>query len=220
MPGAAASRARLAARQRQQPSSTANNTSGDISKYAYVEVMACPGGCTNGGGQIKVGDVPALRSAIEDATTSSSPDNINQNHNTTVLSLSSPKNTVVEQREWLGQVDEAYFSSSNDDHDLGHDSTNPNHHHLPPSPPKYDQAEYITNGERRETQIINGLNIPYLRSILDHWSSSTGIPLDKLTCTTYRAVDSDVGKAGKNAEDGTQTERVVEALAGKIGGGW
>ena len=26
--------------------------------YAYVEVMACPGGCTNGGGQIKVDDLP------------------------------------------------------------------------------------------------------------------------------------------------------------------
>ena len=48
--------------------------------YAYVEVMACPGGCTNGGGQIKVEDT--------DAETKS----------------------VLGQKEWLAKVDEAYFS--------------------------------------------------------------------------------------------------------------
>ncbi|KAF8427479.1 putative iron-sulfur cluster assembly associated protein Nar1 [Tirmania nivea] len=30
---------------------------GEEAGYAYVEVMACPGGCTNGGGQVKVDDV-------------------------------------------------------------------------------------------------------------------------------------------------------------------
>ncbi|RPA78715.1 iron hydrogenase [Ascobolus immersus RN42] len=52
--------------------------------YAYVEVMACPGGCTNGGGQIKYDDevIPAER-------------------------------RVENSKEWLARVDEAYFSRPN-----------------------------------------------------------------------------------------------------------
>lgn len=50
--------------------------------YAYVEVMACPGGCTNGGGQIKVDDVPIK------------------------------PGTSMSQKKWLGRVDEAYYSMS------------------------------------------------------------------------------------------------------------
>lgn len=55
--------------------------------YAYVEVMACPGGCTNGGGQTKAEDI--------DST------------------LSSTNNQA--QKEWLAKVDEAYFSMEEDD---------------------------------------------------------------------------------------------------------
>ncbi|MCJ1461531.1 Cytosolic Fe-S cluster assembly factor nar1 [Pseudocyphellaria aurata] len=58
--------------------SNANSTGLD---YAYVEVMACPGGCTNGGGQIKVGDMDA-----------------------------DIKSGALGQKEWLAKVDEAYFS--------------------------------------------------------------------------------------------------------------
>ena len=56
-------------------------------EYSYVEVMACPGGCTNGGGQIKVDD-PVITGR---ATTEVKP---------------GPQ----EQKEWLARVDEAYFS--------------------------------------------------------------------------------------------------------------
>lgn len=55
--------------------------------YAYVEVMACPGGCTNGGGQIKVDD-PVI-SGREPSEVKPGP---------------------VEQKAWLALVDEAYFS--------------------------------------------------------------------------------------------------------------
>ncbi|KFA46544.1 hypothetical protein S40293_09171 [Stachybotrys chartarum IBT 40293] len=57
-------------------------------EYGYVEVMACPGGCTNGGGQLKVDD-PAVM-AREGRVDKPGPQ---------------------EQKEWLAKVDEAYFSS-------------------------------------------------------------------------------------------------------------
>jgi iron only hydrogenase large subunit-like protein len=56
-------------------------------EYGYVEVMACPGGCTNGGGQIKVDDPVIL-----------------ERHGI------SGKPGPQEQKEWVAKVDEAYFS--------------------------------------------------------------------------------------------------------------
>jgi len=55
-------------------------------KMVYVEVMACPGGCTNGGGQIKWDDEAIWKQ----------------------LGLGQP----ASQRELLARVDEAYYSSS------------------------------------------------------------------------------------------------------------
>ena len=135
--------------------------------YAYVEVMACPGGCTNGGGQIKVEDVPLK------------------------------PETAMSQKEWLARIDEAYFSmedESDDDHEGDTAMTDNN-----PSDPG---------------DLINGISPSYVKSVLEHWSASTGIELQKLVTTSYRKVESDVGKVG-----GGENERVVE-LAGKIGGGW
>src|SRR5262249_54796850 len=41
-----------------KPFGSAKRPTGKVAtlEYAYVEVMACPGGCTNGGGQIKADD--------------------------------------------------------------------------------------------------------------------------------------------------------------------
>lgn len=57
--------------------------------YAYAEVMACPGGCTNGGGQVKVDDPFVAQRMQYDS-----------------------KPGPQEQKEWLAMVDEAYFSGS------------------------------------------------------------------------------------------------------------
>ncbi|TPX16740.1 uncharacterized protein E0L32_003681 [Thyridium curvatum] len=57
-------------------------------EHAYVEVMACPGGCTNGGGQVKVDDQVILER--RNLGTKPGPD---------------------EQKALLAEVDEAYFSS-------------------------------------------------------------------------------------------------------------
>lgn len=141
--------------------------------YAYVEVMACPGGCTNGGGQIKVDDVPIK------------------------------PGTAMSQKEWLGRVDEAYYSMSESESENENDDTM-----------SHDDSD---NGEAHELEgrtMINGIDTTRVREVLEHWARTTGISLQKLVSTSYRKVESDVGKVG-----GAENERVVE-LAGKIGGGW
>ena len=138
--------------------------------YAYVEVMACPGGCTNGGGQIKVDDIPLK------------------------------PETAMSQKEWLAKVDEAYFSMEDSSGDEDADAI------------MTDNSEPAMPDNKGD--MVNGISPSYIRSVLDHWSSTTGIDLRKLVMTSYRAVESDVGKLG-----GAENDRVVE-LAGKIGGGW
>ncbi|KAK1755068.1 iron hydrogenase [Echria macrotheca] len=139
-------------------------------EYAYVEVMACPGGCTNGGGQIKVDDqVIVDRKGF---TTKPGPQ---------------------EQKEWLAEVDEAYFSA--DEPDLA-------------------SADQPMDTDDATAGVIDGISASKVRDILAHWSRITGISLQKLVYTSYREVISDVGKG-----QATDTERVVQ-LAGKIGGGW
>lgn len=138
--------------------------------YAYVEVMACPGGCTNGGGQIKIDDVPIK------------------------------KGTSMSQKEWLGKVDEAYYSMSEGESE------------------EEDGSDKMQIDSEDSTDVpsdlVNGISPSYVKGVLDHWATSTGIELQKLVTTTYRKVESDVGNVG-----GAENDRVVE-LAGKIGGGW
>ncbi|KAF4594673.1 hypothetical protein GQ602_000286 [Ophiocordyceps camponoti-floridani] len=112
-------------------------------EYGYVEVMACPGGCTNGGGQIKVDDaVIAERRGL-------------------VGKKAGPQ----EQKDWLAEVDEAYFSADG-------------------------EAETETEGSGF---MRDGMSA-FVDEILAHWSEVTGIGLDRLAFTSYREVVSDVGK--------------------------
>ncbi|MCJ1284731.1 Cytosolic Fe-S cluster assembly factor nar1 [Xylographa opegraphella] len=140
--------------------------------YAYVEVMACPGGCTNGGGQIKVEDVGALQGV----------------------------RSGQGQKEWLARVDEAYYSME-DDGSAGEEAA------------RDAEGEAPVNSVD-ENDMVNGISISYVKGILAHWAALTGLDEKKLVYTSYRKVESDVGK-----EKGRETERVIE-LAGKIGGGW
>lgn len=138
--------------------------------YAYVEVMACPGGCTNGGGQIKVDDVPIK------------------------------PETAMSQKEWLGRVDEAYYSmSESESEEEKDDITKLNDHDK-------DDGEW-NKAERK--QRINDIDVTRVKEVLEHWARTTGIELQKLVTTSYRKVESDVGNVGGGAEN----QRVVE-LAG------
>ncbi|KAI9371475.1 iron hydrogenase [Aspergillus egyptiacus] len=158
-----------AATSRRQPVSRNGTAPSSGSDYAYVEVMACPGGCTNGGGQIRIED--AREVAQIDAPETSG----------------AAKPSPHELRSWLARVDEAYYSAESDADE----------------PENTLQSLSVADNERR------------VHEALTHWSAMTGIPLSKLAYTTYREVQSDVGKPAA-AND---TTRVVE-LAGKIGGGW
>ncbi|KAI0152024.1 cytosolic Fe-S cluster assembly factor NAR1 [Hypoxylon sp. NC0597] len=146
-------------------------------EYAYVEVMACPGGCTNGGGQIKVDDpVVVERKGFES------------------------KPGPQEQKQWLAQVDEAYFSAEDSDLELEDSGT----------------STVVNGGQaQKDGDMVDGISPSYIRDTLAHWASITGIETDKLLYTSYREVVSDVGKD----KAANSTDRVVQ-LAGKIGGGW
>lgn len=110
-------------------------------EYAYVEVMACPGGCTNGGGQIKVDDP-----IISGQTTGDI------------------KPGPQEQKAWLAQVDEAYFSGE-------------------------DEAVVDSSED-----VIDGISPSYIKDSLEHWATTAGLALERLVYTSYREVISDVGK--------------------------
>lgn len=154
-------------------------------EYAYIEVMACPGGCTNGGGQIKVSDVAGLRGV--DA-------------NGGDVKRTGP----AEQKEWLRRVDEAYFSG--DENDLEQTTS--------------DRGEAMDVDVEQDDK-VNGKRLDEededtrVTDLLQHWTSSTGVPLAKLLFTTYRQVESDVGKA----QETSHIDRVA-GLAHSVGGAW
>ncbi|KAI1375671.1 cytosolic Fe-S cluster assembly factor NAR1 [Hypoxylon crocopeplum] len=151
-------------------------------EYAYVEVMACPGGCTNGGGQVKVDDPLVLERRGFDG-----------------------KPGPQEQKQWLAQVDEAYFSAEDSDSELDLEGEN--------------AAAENGNGTGGGSDMVGGISPSYIRDTLAHWADITGIDLGGLAYTSYREVTSDVGKDNKGSKAATDTQRVVQ-LAGKIGGGW
>ena len=220
MPGAATRRPAGARGGARAPASAAGGR--DATEYAYVEVMACPGGCTNGGGQIKVEDVMAHKA--ED-----SGDSVEKETNGE-FGLVGGENArrkagVQEQKEWLAKIDEAYFSASNSP--SSDESENEDHDSIPTATPDSDiqMHDAPTSTDTKETydandtntdEIIDGINHTLLRRNLHYWAQSTGLDLDKLVHTSFRKVESDVGKDKNGVGD---TDRVVE-LAGRIGGGW
>ncbi|CZS90815.1 hypothetical protein WAI453_003949 [Rhynchosporium graminicola] len=111
---------------------------------SYIEVMACPGGCTNGGGQIKLDD--PIISGTDPSEFKAGPQ---------------------EQKEWLAQVDEAYFSG--------------------------EEGSFGDISEARD-DLVDGISPSYIKDTLAHWAATTGLDLDRLLYTSYREVVSDVGK--------------------------
>lgn len=128
-----------------KPFGSARRTAGKSApspEYGYVEVMACPGGCTHGGGQIKVDDpiVVERRGLVG-------------------------KPGPQEQKDWLAEVDEAYFS---------------------------DEAEAADDPGGGD--VIDGISSSHIHDTLAYWSEMTRVTLDRLALTNYREVVSDVGK--------------------------
>ncbi|KAF2189458.1 LET1-like protein [Zopfia rhizophila CBS 207.26] len=162
-----------------------------VKEYAYVEVMACPGGCTNGGGQVKATEVDRVRAS--------------EGLNGVNGEVAVGKLGLKEQKEWLRRVDEAYFSASEEeesdkDGDGDYEMT--------------DVDAVKLNGSGQHQDIVNGISRTYIHDVLSHWSDVTGVEMRRLLYTSYRKVESDVGK--KKQSD---VERVA-GLASSIGGGW
>ena len=139
--------------------------------YAYVEVMACPGGCTNGGGQIKVSDAIL---AVDPG------------------SYLDGQWSHAEQKAWLARVDEAYFSADSSE----------------------DESSVEAHNIAFDNTIVNGISAVYTKQVMRYWEEITGTPIGRLAYTTYRKVESDVGK-----EKVTDTERVIH-ISSRAGGGW
>ena len=170
----------------------------DSSDYAYVEVMACPGGCTNGGGQIKVEDVADLIQETRGEAIDPSVDK------------RSPQN----QKEWLARVDEAYFSAeSEESEDEEVDVQTNGDIHM-----NGNHINGHTNGHVKH-HLVGGIDTSEVRNLLSHWSTIVDIPLSKLCYTTYRAVESDVGKSKKEVNKMGDTARIA-AVTSASGGGW
>ncbi|KAH8808339.1 cytosolic Fe-S cluster assembly factor NAR1 [Xylogone sp. PMI_703] len=153
-----------------RPVGGAKKTGGKTSspEFSYVEVMACPGGCTNGGGQIKVDD-PII--------TGSEP--------------TGEKPGPQAQKDWLAQVDEAYFS--------GEETKN------------REEEDAMDVDQPDDT--VNGISPSQVKKAMAHWADIVGVDLDRLVYTSYREVVSDVGKKAND------TERAIE-IASKADGGW
>ncbi|TLD26954.1 hypothetical protein PspLS_04458 [Pyricularia sp. CBS 133598] len=164
---------------RRVPPARAGAAGATTIQNTYVEVMACPGGCTNGGGQVKADD-----QIIVDRrgyTTKPGPQ---------------------EQKELLRDVDEAYFS--------GEDSASEQ------EDSEFGDLNGYHSSEPIFTDLVDGISPSYIREVLGHWATLSGISQNVLVYTSFREVISDVGKGGNALTD---SERVVQ-LAGKIGGGW
>jgi hypothetical protein len=158
-----------------------------VKDYAYVEVMACPGGCTNGGGQVKVTEVQDVRIA----------EGLEQPNSDALAPKPGPK----EQKEWLAKVDEAYFSSSDSEEDKVDGDGD------------HEMNGVETNGYAFDNDVVNGISRRKIKDVMDHWSSITGVDPQKLLYTSYRKVESNVGKKQSDMER-------VAGLAVTAGGGW
>ncbi|KAI5284541.1 Cytosolic Fe-S cluster assembly factor nar1 [Ascosphaera acerosa] len=173
----------------------ARNTStpGALHDYAYIEVMACPGGCTNGGGQLRADDARSLAGAGDTVQTESPT--------ATATAVATPAKPS-EQRAWLAKVDAAYFgeqSAATASTAVAPETATPTSTATATSPPLPPAGQPSR-----------------IADFLAYWAELTGAPLAALTETTYRAVESDVGKKRAGAHDTAS----VAVLAGKIGGGW
>lgn len=182
---------------------------GEGNDYAYVEVMACPGGCTNGGGQIKLEDVagviPETRGEMVD-------ENID-------------KGSPQSQKEWAARVDEAYFSAESEDSEEAEVSEHGVDFDMNGYTGMKDYEDTAdVNGRMNDDgsggrEVINGIDTSSVRNLLRHWSEVVDIPLSTLCYTTYRKVESDVGKSKKEVSKMGDSARIA-AIAGASGGGW
>ncbi|NJR31341.1 hypothetical protein HC762_00960 [bacterium] len=160
----------------------------NINEYNYVEVMACPGGCTNGGGQIRADEATTIQTTTKKQQQPSPPTNADDHYEQNQHQQHHPPS----QRDWLRRVDSAYFSitsSSSSTSSSPFSSDIESESDPDPDPDSNTHTTTITDTS--------------IQALLSTWSTYTSIPLEKLVYTSFRRVESDVGKdhARNKSED-------------------
>ena len=176
---ASSSRLPNSARSRVSRPGPSRPATSDSDKLAYVEVMACPGGCTNGGGQIRAEDAAFIASKAQGDREP----------------LPAADATLLGKKQWLEFVDETYFSAE-------------------------DEAVEGSEGTEQSSAVSPASHSGDFEGspasqLLDRWSALVGLPIDRLTHTSYHQVESDVG-----THNATTEQQRVASIASKIGGGW
>ncbi|KAI0277631.1 iron hydrogenase [Russula aff. rugulosa BPL654] len=100
-----------------------NNRSGDGTAYDYVEVMACPGGCVGGGGQLRAPEKKAASSSssnnganhdaegfVRDWAADGVEGSNNKSRHTGTAELEAPWSS----RAWTREVERVYWGAGND----------------------------------------------------------------------------------------------------------
>ncbi|KAL8671748.1 MAG: hypothetical protein Q9224_007613, partial [Gallowayella concinna] len=115
--------------------------------------MACPGGCTNGGGQIKVDDIGIGQRQVREG--------------------------MMSQKEWLGVVDEAYYSMVDDDGSSPYSSSSSSSSFVG-SPLRQQRQQQLDGDEdvvmmadegvEMDGGMVNGIDVVRVRAMLRHWS--------------------------------------------------
>ncbi|KAJ4483409.1 iron hydrogenase [Lentinula aciculospora] len=143
--------------------------------YDYVEVMACPGGCVNGGGQVKP---PTNFEAVCDT------EGYSRDWGQSGVSLEDTAGPLAAKwgnKEWTKLVEKVYWDN------LPAPSTNENHH-MTNSGGKED-AGYVSEIRNEIVMLADRLLIDITDDL--YWRKASG-PQHNLFRTNYRAVESEV----------------------------
>lgn len=196
--------------------------------YAYVEVMACPGGCTNGGGQIKSDDIGVesgltakewVQKVDEAYFSMEEEEEEEQNHDHDEIDglNYTQNNNRFSEDEGTKNPHNNNTNNPPPNINLNLQPTHPAHHHKnqiqvqPTEPPTItdDDNHNHNDTDNNEDITINGIRPLRIHAVLAHWSHITGVDLDRLVRTGYRGVESDVGKkkggGGGGGEGGWDT---------------
>lgn len=203
--------------------------------YAYVEVMACPGGCTNGGGQIKSDEIGVglgltakewvqkvdeayFSMEEEEEDEEDEEDGGEKSHCDETNGLNYTFNNDRDSKDTNHNI----YNHHSDDPNLQPASSCSDDYHKD----KVQPAEPTTidddgNGNHNnDLIIINGIRPARIHAILAHWAHITGVDLDRLVRTGYRGVESDVGKTrGGSGEGGWDSGGGGGGVGGRVEGG-
>ena len=150
-----------------------NGIDGDEKRYDYVEVMACPGGCVNGGGQLRPIDKASERTEDEEGYVRNWEEN-----GVTIRAGETPQGPKWGNREWTKEVEKAYWDE------------------LPTPPPSPRMgSDEVDDADRVALGVLVGMCRPE-DSGRTGWDADMDVRAEDrrrdLFRTNYRAVESEV----------------------------